>query len=444
MSKLTQDPHKNAQQQLSAVAKLLRTNYTNTEAFDQAIKALLEPDRVLETKLEITLDSGKKQQFQAYRSQHNNARGPYKGGIRFHQGVTLSEVKALSTWMTWKCAVTGTPYGGGKGGIVVDPRTLSQNELERLSRAYARFIADSIGAWVDVPAPDVNTNGQIMAWMVDEYQKIQAEKYPVRVGAQTNPLATFTGKPLELGGSEGREEATGLAGVFVLEKLVEKLGFTRKQDVTVAIQGFGNVGYWFAYHADRLGYKVVAVSDSKGGVYVESGLDPAQTLQCKRDQGSVGICRCTHDSCSTLHGKAITNQELLELPVTVLVPAALENVITADNADKIQATAVLEMANGPVTPEADQILAQRKIILVPDVLANAGGVTTSYFEWVQNLQGYAWTKEEVISKLKPLMEQSFAAMWEQKERHGVDGRTATYLSAVKRVIDAMLLRGTQK
>lgn len=444
MSKtIAQDPHKNAQQQLKSVATLLRKQYKEQTKFDQVIERLMEPDRVLETKLEIVMDSGKKQQFQAYRSQHNNARGPYKGGIRFHQGVTLSEVKALSTWMTWKCAVTGIPYGGGKGGIVVDPRSLSQNELERLSRAYTRFIADAIGAWVDVPAPDVNTNGQIMAWMVDEYQKIQTEQYPARVGAQTNPLATFTGKPLELGGSEGREEATGLAGVFVLEKLVEKLGFTRKQDVTVAIQGFGNVGYWFAYHADRLGYKVVAVSDSKGGVYVESGLDPAQTLACKREQGSVGVCHCTHESCSTIHGKAITNQELLELPVTVLVPAALENVITAENAKAIKATAVLEMANGPVTPEADLLLAKQGIVLVPDVLANAGGVTTSYFEWVQNLQGYSWTKTEVIEKLKPLMEQSFAAMWEQKERHHVDGRTATYLSAVKRVIDAQLLRGGQ-
>lgn len=444
MSKSTQDPHKNAQQQLRSVAVLLRENYADTVAFDSVVEKLMEPDRVLETKLKIIMDSGKKQKFQAYRSQHNNARGPYKGGIRFHQGVTLSEVKALSTWMTWKCAVTGIPYGGGKGGVVVDPRTLSQGELQRLSRAYARFIADSIGAWVDVPAPDVNTNGQIMAWMVDEYQKIQSEQYPSRVGAQTNPLATFTGKPLELGGSEGREEATGLAGVFVLEKLVERLGYKRKQDVTVAIQGFGNVGYWFAYHADRLGYKVVAVSDSKGGVYVESGLDPAQTIACKRKNGSVGVCRCTHDSCGLQHGVEITNQDLLKLPVTVLVPAALENVITADNADTIQATAILEMANGPVTPEADVILAKKNIILVPDVLANAGGVTTSYFEWVQNLQGYSWTKDEVISKLKPLMEQSFTAMWEQKERHGVDGRTATYLSAVKRVIDTMLLRGVSK
>ncbi len=442
MSLATNDPHKNAQQQLKTVAQILRTEYQNPKTFDLAIEKLMTPDRVLETDLSIVMDGGKKQIFHAFRSQHNNARGPYKGGIRFHQDVTKSEVMALSTWMTWKCSVTGIPYGGAKGGVVVDPRKLSHAELERLSRSYARFAADNIGPWVDIPAPDVNTTGQIMAWMVDEYQKVQLEKNAAaRSATQENPLATFTGKPLELGGSQGREEATGLAGVFVLEKLVEKMGFARKQEVTIAIQGFGNVGYWFAYHADKLGYKVVAVSDSKGGVYVADGLDPVQTLNCKKSGGSISDCSCIKESCSVKHGKAITNAELLELPVDILVPAALENVITSVNAGKIKAKAILEMANGPVTPEADGILAKQGTLLVPDILANAGGVTTSYFEWVQNLQGYYWPKAEVIAKLKPLMEQSFDAMWLQMTTHKVDGRTATYLSAVKRVVDAMLLRG---
>ncbi|MBT7499886.1 MAG: glutamate dehydrogenase, partial [Candidatus Pacebacteria bacterium] len=245
---------------------------------------------------------------------------------------------------------------------------------------------------------------------------------------QENPLATFTGKPLGLGGSAGRTEATGLGGFFVFEKLVKKLGFDNKKDVTVAIQGFGNVGYWFAYHAHQAGYKVVAVSDSKGGIYVEDGLDPVVTFKYKQDQGK-------------LPGKAITNEELLELDVDILVPAALENVITKDNAANIKAKAILELANGPTSPEADQILADNGVIMVPDVLANAGGVTVSYFEWAQNLQGYYWTEEEVISKLQPLMEDAFEKMWLMKESEQVSGRMATYMTAVKRVVDTMLLRG---
>lgn len=383
------------------------------------------------------MDNGQKKKFKAYRSQHNAARGPYKGGIRFHQDVNESEVKALSTWMTWKCAVTGIPYGGGKGGVVVDPRQLSQAELERLSRAYARFLANDIGPWVDVPAPDVNTTGQIMAWMVDEYEKVKKAQGSL----QENPLATFTGKPLGLGGSQGRDEATGLGGVFVLEKLAEKKGWTRKQDITVAVQGFGNVGYWFAKHADALGYKVVAVSDSRGGIYLESGLDPEKTLECKRQTGSLAKCFCNEQSCSVKAGKTITNQELLELEVDVLVPAALENVIDASNAARIKAKNIIEMANGPVTPEADEILRQHGVLLIPDVLANAGGVTTSYFEWVQNLSGYYWSHEEVLSKLRPLMESAFEDMWQMIELHKVDGRMAAYLNAVKKVVDAMMLRG---
>lgn len=434
---MSNDPHANAVQQLHQVAELLRPQYADqADRFDQAITKLSEPDRVIEAELSVKMDDGSTKQFQAYRAQHNNARGPYKGGIRYHQDVSLSEVKALSTWMTWKCAVTGIPYGGGKGGVIVNPRELSTGELERLSRAYVQLVADHIGPWQDIPAPDVNTTGQIMAWMVDEYQQALQSKGQLL----ENPLATFTGKPVMLGGSEGREEATGLGGVFVLEELVNKLGL-RKQDVSIAVQGFGNVGYWFAYHADRLGYRVVAVSDSKGAIYVEKGLDVAKTLECKKKFGSIAECMCVDGVCDPSQGKVLTNAELLELPVDIIVPAALENVITAENAGRIQAKAIIEMANGPVTPEADEILAKNGVVLVPDVLANAGGVTTSYFEWVQNLQGYSWTHEEVISKLKPLMVKAFGEMWAMREQTNQPGRMATYMTAIKRVVDAMMLRG---
>lgn len=422
----TQNPHQNAQKQLADVAKLLRPNYKDTARFDAAVARLSEPDRVIEGELEIDMDDGSTQSFKAFRSQHNNARGPYKGGIRYHHGVTREEVMALSTWMTWKCAVTGIPYGGGKGGIIVDPAKLSQSELQKLSRAYAAMVADYIGPWTDIPAPDVNTDGQIMAWMVDEWQTIMSEEAQL----SENPLATFTGKPLKLGGSEGREEATGLGGVFILDKLAIEMGWSDASKVTVAIQGFGNVGYWFAHHAARKGYKVVAVSGSRGGIYNADGVNPAEQLKAKEETGKF------------LGGKAISNEELLELDVDVLVPAALENVITKENADKIKAKAIIEMANGPITPEADKILAKKKVTLVPDVLANAGGVTVSYFEWVQNLHGYSWPHEEVIAKLKPLMEKAFDQMWQAKTELKVDGRMATYSGAVKSVIDTMLLRGT--
>jgi glutamate dehydrogenase len=432
---MSNNPHLNAIAQLEQVADLLRPLYpagVEQKRFNQAIEKLKIPDRIIEGKLKIKMDDGSTKEFQAFRSQHNNARGPYKGGIRFHQHVSREEVMALSTWMTWKCAVTGIPYGGGKGGIIVDPKALSVTELERLSRAYARFIGDNIGPWVDVPAPDVNTTGQIMAWMVDEWEKMQIGRDKGQL--QVNPLATFTGKPLALGGSEGREEATGLGGVFVLEKLVDKLFPQRaKKEITIAIQGFGNVGYWFAFHAHKRGYTVVAVSDSKGGLYLEKGLDPEEVLTTKKATGKL--------SDKAGKGKAIANDALLELAVDVLVPSALENVIHQENATKIKAKAIIEMANGPVTPEADPILHDRGITLVPDVLANAGGVSTSYFEWVQNLAGYYWSKEEVIGKLQLLMEKSFAEMWEIKVKTQQDGRMATYITAVKRVADVMLLRG---
>lgn len=420
------NPFTNAVHQLEAAANLLAPSYEGEKkaAFDSAIATLKTPKNVLTFDLEIKMDDGSKKAFKAFRSQHNDARGPHKGGIRYHKDVSLDEVKALSMWMTWKCATTGIPYGGGKGGIIVDPAQLSQQELERLSRAYAKALVPHIGSWKDVPAPDVNTNGQIMSWMLDEYEKVVGHHEP----------GVFTGKPIELGGSLGREEATGQGGVYVLEQLAKKMSW-KPQEVTIAVQGIGNVGFWFAKLATELGFVVVALSDSRGGVVatdMKKGLDVDAVFAHKKKTKSVKGFPGTKD---------IANAELLELPVTVVVPAALENVISQENADKIQAKAIIEMANGPVTPEADAILKKKKILSVPDVLANAGGVTVSYFEWVQNLHGYSWSKEEVAAKLKPLMVHAFDQMWTVYKEKSVDLRMATYLGAVKRVVDAMLLRG---
>lgn len=428
--------HQQAVTQLEQVAKHLRAEYEGDDQprFDQAIQRLKQPDQVLEDDLQITMDDGKVRSFKAFRSQHNNARGPYKGGIRFHPNVSKAEVMALSTWMTWKCAVTNIPYGGGKGGVIVDPKELSAAELQRLSRAYARFLTPNIGPWTDIPAPDVNTTPQIMAWMVDEYQQELGKRAALvsTTPVAENPLATFTGKPLELGGSEGREEATGLGGVIVMEKLAEKIFVDRaKKDIKVAIQGFGNVGYWFALHAHRAGYRVVAVSDSKGAIYADGGLDPEFVLTYKQEHGSL----------PTDGYEQLTNAMLLELNVDVLVPSALESVIHNGNAEQVRARAVIEMANGPTTPEADAILHERNIFVVPDILANAGGVSTSYFEWVQNLQGYAWPHREVMSRLKPLMQGAFDQTWLVYEKTKENGRIAAYMNAVQRVVDAMIMRG---
>lgn len=426
------NPYQSAVQQLESVAKLLKKTHDDEAVFTAVIEKLKIPDRVITKKLEIAMDDGKKQTFTAYRSQHNNARGPYKGGLRFHPNVTEDEVKALSMWMTWKTAVTGIPYGGGKGGIIVDPQKLSLKEKEKLSRAYVRAFAEHFGAWVDVPAPDMNTDGQTMAWMLDEYETVKGIQSP----------GVFTGKPVELGGSLGREEATGKGGVMVLQQLVERMGYRRNQEVTIAVQGFGNVGYWFAQLADELGFKIVAVSDSKQGIYVEKGLDPKTTLQCKREHGSLQECFCQEGVCGVVKGKVISNDDILALDVDILVPAALENVITKENASKIKAKAIIEMANGPVTPEADEILHQKGILSVPDVLSNSGGVTVSYFEWVQNNQGFYWSKEEVFTKLEPLMIQAFEQMWRNHEKFpDITLRQATYLTAVDRVVKAMMLRG---
>ena len=385
------DPFLNAQKQIDNVAKYL--------SLDQKILTRIkQPDRVLKADLKVKMDNGKTRIFKAFRSQHNNSRGPYKGGIRYHANVSESEVKALSTWMTWKCATVGIPFGGAKGGIIVDPKTLSQGELERLSRAYMRAFYKHFGAWKDVPAPDVNTGGAEMAWMLDEYETLVGHQEP----------GMITGKPLELGGSQGRTEATGLGGLYVLEQLRQTWkGRILPKNTTIAVQGVGNVGYWFIEFAKKAGYQVVAWSNSKGGEY---------------------------------KGKKITNEELLELPVDVLVPAALENQITKDNAAKIKAKYIIEMANGPVTPEADEILHKRGTVSLPDVLCNAGGVTVSYFEWCQNNAGYYWTKTEVFAKLKAIMDRAFKDVWQIYTSKRVNPRLAAYILAVDRVVKALRLR----
>jgi glutamate dehydrogenase/leucine dehydrogenase len=433
------NPYKDAKEQVENILSYI-------DAPKDIIEQLFNPNHLWQEKLAITLDNGKKRSFVAFRSQHNNARGPYKGGIRFHKNVNEDEVKALSMWMTWKCAVVGIPYGGAKGGVVVDPKRLSVRELEKLSRSYMRAFALHFGAWKDVPAPDVNTNPQVMAWMLDEYQKIQNSEDRIQKSESHNyssPYAVLTGKPIELGGSQGRTEATGYGGAIILDKLAAKLKM-RKQYTTVAVQGFGNVGYWFSYFSDRLGFKVVAASDSGGAIYVPKGLNPELTLQKKMKLGGMAGNYCVGSVCDLKQGKDISQEELLSLDVDILVPAALEGVINEKNATKIKAKAIIEMANGPVTPQADKILSKRRIISVPDVLANAGGVTTSYFEWSQNLSGFYWKKDVVLNRLKEIMEKSFEEVWSVYKEKKVDMRTAAYILAVKRVVEAMRLRSSYR
>jgi len=408
------DPFTNAQIQLKSVAK-------HIEIDKKTLRKLMNPDRVGKKTLSIKMDNGKKKSFKAFRSEHNDAVGPYKGGIRYHQGVTESEVKALSTWMTWKCSVVGIPYGGGKGGIIVDPKKMSEGELERLSRAYMKAFYKLFGAWKDVPAPDVNTNGQIMAWMLDEYEKLAGHQEP----------GVITGKPLELGGSQGRAEATGLGAFYVLEE-VAKVRKMNKRKTSVVVQGFGNAGYWFSYFANKAGYKIVALSDSQGGVYKPTGFHPEGVMKYKQKTGTVVGYKGS---------KKVSNDELLELKADVLVPAALENVITKSNVENIKAKYILEIANGPVTPEADEVLHKKGIPSLPDVLVNAGGVTVSYFEWVQNNMGYYWEKPEVFKKLKVIMDKAFAEVWKIYISKKINPRMAAYAVAVKRVAEAMKLRG---
>ncbi|MCY0863541.1 MAG: Glu/Leu/Phe/Val dehydrogenase [Sulfobacillus sp.] len=385
---------------------------------------LKQPMRTFEVAVPFIRDDGNLQVFTGYRVQHNDALGPTKGGLRFHPNVNLDEVKALAMWMTVKCALLELPYGGGKGGIACDVDQLSEREIERLSREYIRAINLVIGPDKDIPAPDVSTNPQIMAWMVDEYSRIRGE----------NTFGLITGKPLVIGGSRGRVEATGRGLVFATRQLAKELGIEFEK-ARVAVQGFGNVGSVAAAISHELGATVVAVSDKDGGLYNAGGINIPDLLEYKR----------THRALKGYpKAEPISNQELLELPVDILFPAALENQITADNAKNIRAKIVGEGANGPTTPEADAILFDKGVMVVPDVLGNAGGVTVSYFEWVQNQTRFYWSEEEVNQRLEEYMSRAMAEMHRMHERYGVTLRKAAYLVATERVASAMRVRGWLK
>lgn len=377
------------------------------------------PDRVVQVSLHIPLDDGSIRSFIGFRSQHNNILGPYKGGIRYHHHVDVDEVKALSFWMTMKNAVVNVPFGGGKGGIIVDPKTLSATELERLSRAFIRAIAPVIGPTVDVPAPDVNTTPQIMSWMVDEYSRIVGTPSP----------AVITGKPLNAGGSEGRTEATGYGGGYVLKAHLER---TKKdpRGMTVAIQGIGNVGSYLAHTLSAMGMKVVALSDSKECVYVPEGIPDVDALLKAKEQ--TGTLRDALVQVK-LSGTMKASGDILFLPVDVIAPSALENAITHENADSIQAPLVLELANGPTTREADAILHAKKVIVIPDILANAGGVATSYFEWFQNMHRETWSKEKVLTDLEVLMRNAYDDVASAAESYSVSLRDAAFIVALQRL-----------
>ncbi len=409
-----------AQKQLEKAAKIMKLD-------EHALEILKEPMQTVIVNFPVEMRDGTKKTFTGFRVLYNNAKGPGKGGIRFHPEENIDTVKALAAWMTWKCALANIPFGGAKGGVIVDTKELNEKELENLSRGYVRAIGKFIGPDVDVPAPDVYTTPQIMAWIMDEYSKMNGK----------NAFSVITGKPLEVWGSQGRFDSTAMGGMYVLREAAKLRGIDTKK-MTVAIQGFGNAGnFAFDLVTRMFNAKVVAVSDSKGGIYQKEGLDYAKVKEAKEKSGTVQ----TYPS-----GKKITNEELLELDVDVLIPAAIENQITGKNADKIKAKIILELANGPVTPEADEILFKKKIFDIPDFLVNSGGVIVSYFEWVQNMQGYYWSEKEVYEKLDSIITKSFndvIATQRKYEEKGtpIDARTAAYIIAVERVAEAMKIRG---
>lgn len=407
------NPFLAAQQQIKEACSILGT----PEAVYEILK---EPLRMLEISIPVKMDDGSTKVFQGYRSQHNDALGPTKGGIRFHPSVNNDEVKALSVWMTLKCALVGLPYGGGKGGITVDPAKLSQGELERLARGYIQGIHKLIGEKVDIPAPDVNTNAQIMAWMTDEYNKLVGH----------SAIGVLTGKPLELGGSLGRSSATGQGTVFTVREAFKKLGINL-QGATMSIQGFGNAGQFFAKIIAELGAKIVAISKTDCTLYNPEGFDVPALMAFRKERGTIKGFPGARD---------ISVEQFWALEVDALIPAALENAIDAGIAKGIRAKLIAEAANGPITPEADEVLAKNGVLVIPDILANAGGVTVSYFEWVQNLQGYYWGEEEVYEKTEKAMVDAFNAVYEVKEEYGVNLRTAAYIHSIRKLAYAMKLR----
>ncbi len=404
-----QNPFENAMEQLEKVAKLKKFN-------PEFISRMRAADRDIRFSIPVKMDNGTEKIFEGYRVEHNNALGPYKGGIRYHPDTEINEVKALAFWMALKCAVAGIPMGGGKGGITVDPKKLSKGELERLSRGWVQALSDVLGPHKDVPAPDVNTTPEIMDWMADEYEKITGDK----------TRATFTGKPVDKGGSLGRGPATGLGGFYVFDTLRKELNLPEK--CTVAIQGIGNVGSNAGEIFSREGHTVVAISDSKGAIYKESGLNIEEVSEYKKKNGNLADFPGATN---------ITNAELLELQVNVLVPAAFENVITKDNAGNVKAKIILELANGPLTPEADEILKEMNIPVIPDILANSGGVTVSYFEWDQNLKNERWTEEEVFKKLRVLLDKASLETLRISRELNTDLRRGAFVLALERINEKM-------
>ena len=410
-----QNPYDNAVKHVDRVGHMLGLN-------ECMIEILKRPKRELTVNFPVRMDDGRVKNYVGYRVQHNSARGPCKGGIRYHPNVSLDEMRALAMWMTWKCAVVGIPFGGSKGGVICNPKEMSRSELERLTRRFASEIQIIIGPKADIPAPDVYTDAQTMAWMMDTYSTNVGYSVP----------GVVTGKPIEIGGSRGRDEATSRGIMYVAQQAARKRGLDMK-GAKVVVQGFGNVG-WNAARllATEAGCKVVAVSDSNGGIHDPQGLDPALVMEHKKRTGSVeGYGR----------SESMSNEELLELECDILVPAALEGQITHANVERIKASIVVEGANGPTTPEADEVLWQKGIMLVPDILANAGGVTASYFEWVQDLQYFFWTTEEVKQRLKTIMDDSFERVHTSALKAKVDMRTGANMLAMKEVARAIELRG---
>ncbi|HXG76440.1 MAG TPA: Glu/Leu/Phe/Val dehydrogenase [Gaiellaceae bacterium] len=413
-SHLRENPFEIAKAQLRRVGEIFAID-------PNLIRVLSQCKKAVEVSIPVAMDDGSIEVFLGYRVTHNIARGPSKGGIRYHPDVTLDEVKALSMWMTWKCALMSLPFGGAKGGVVCDPKVLSTKELERLTRRYTSEIINDIGPERDIPAPDVGTDGRVMAWIFDTYSMNKGHSV----------LGVVTGKPLSVGGSLGREEATARGSLYCIQSLAGKQGIALR-DQSVAIQGFGNVGANLARMLHAEGARVVAVSDSRGGVYNPKGIDVPAALAHKEEHGTLA---------GLANAEAVTNEELVELPCDILAPCALEQVITEDNADRVKARVICEGANGPVTPAADAILEDRGVLVLPDVLANAGGVVVSYFEWVQGLQEYFWSEDEVNAKLHDIVARAFEEAWQARERYATSLRMASYGLAVQRVAEATTTRG---
>jgi len=414
MSQAKPNPFENSLEQLSLAAEYLK--------LDAGLLAVLsQPKRILTASLPVRMDSGKIKVFTGYRVQYNDARGPFKGGIRYHPGVTLDEVKALAAWMTWKCSVADIPFGGAKGGVICDPKAMSQHELEGLSRRYASAIAPIIGPYQDIPAPDVYTNGQIMAWILDTYSHLQG--YPVP--------GVITGKPIALGGSLGRDTATGRGAAFCTREAAKAIKLPLK-GATLAVQGFGNAGSNYAIILEEMGTRLVAASDSQGGIYSKKGLDAKRVLRFKEKTGTVVGFPGT---------ERVTNDELLQTECDVLCPAALENSITKDIAKGVKAKIIAECANGPTTPEADRVLDRNKVLVIPDILANSGGVIVSYLEWVQNLDRLYWSEEEVNAKLESKITSAFNGTYAQATKRGVSMRTGAMIVGVGRVAEAVKTLG---